>query len=99
VTVKIRYSDFVTHTRSHTLPRPLDVDEALFPVVLGLFRQSRERRYRIRLVGVTLTNLLPRAWQDDLLDQQLPLLRNLDLGLDAIREKYGRSAVRRGAAG
>ncbi|MCL5942945.1 MAG: DNA polymerase IV [Actinobacteria bacterium] len=99
VTVKIRYSDFVTHTRSHTLPRPLDVDEALFPVVLQLFRQSRERRYRIRLVGVTLTNLLPRAWQDDLLDQQLPLLRNLDLGLDAIREKYGRSAVRRGAAG
>ncbi|MHB8868938.1 MAG: DNA polymerase IV [Thermoleophilia bacterium] len=98
VTVKIRYSDFITHTRSHTLRRPLDVDEALFEEVLALFREARQRRYRIRLVGVGLSNLVPRAWQDDLFDQELPLLRDLDLKLDAIREKYGRNAIRRGAA-
>ncbi|MCZ7662409.1 MAG: DNA polymerase IV [Thermoleophilia bacterium] len=98
VTVKIRYSDFVTHTRSHTLRRPLDVDEAFFKEVLQLFRTARERRYRIRLLGVGLSNLVPRSWQDDLFDQQLPLLRDLDLKLDAIREKYGRNAIRRGAA-
>ncbi|MBN1629730.1 MAG: DNA polymerase IV [Thermoleophilia bacterium] len=97
-TVKIRYSDFVTHTCSHTLNRPLDVDEALFGEVLALFRQGRRRRYRVRLVGVGLSNLVPRAWQDDLFDQELPLLRELDLKLDAIREKYGKDAVRRGAA-
>ena len=98
VTVKIRYSDFVTHTRSHTLRRPLDVDEAFFKEVLQLFRTARERRYRIRLLGVGLSNLVPRSWQDDLFDQQLPLLRDLDLKLDAIRGKYGRNAIRRGAA-
>jgi len=98
VTVKIRYSDFVTHTCSHTLPRPLDVDEAFFEEVLSLFRQGRRRRYHLRLVGVGLSNLVPRAWQDDLFDQELPLLRELDLKLDAIREKYGNDAVRRGAA-
>ena len=98
VTVKIRYSDFVTHTCSNTLNRPLDVDEALFGEVLALFRQGRRRRYRVRLVGVGLSNLVPRAWQDDLFDQELPLLRELDLKLDAIREKYGKDAVRRGAA-
>ena len=97
VTVKIRYSDFVTHTCSHTLPRPLDVDEVFFEEVLALFRQGRRRRYRLRLVGVGLSNLVPRAWQDDLFDQELPLLRELDLKLDAIREKYGKDAVRRGA--
>jgi len=98
VTVKIRYSDFVTHTCSRTLSRPLDVDEAFFKEVLALFRTGRRRRYHLRLVGVGLSNLVPRAWQDDLFDQELPLLRELDLKLDTIREKYGKEAVRRGAA-
>jgi len=97
VTVKIRYADFVTHTCSHTLPRPLDVDEAFFAEVLTLFREGRRRRYHLRLVGVGLSNLVPRAWQDDLFDQELPLLRELDLKLDAIRTKYGKDAIRRGA--
>jgi DNA polymerase-4 len=98
VTVKIRYSDFVTHTCSRTLSRPLDVDEVFFEEVLALFRQGRRRRYHLRLVGVGVSNLVPRAWQDDLFDQELPLLRELDLKLDAIRDKYGGNAIRRGAA-
>jgi DNA polymerase-4 len=98
VTVKIRYSDFVTHTCSHTLTRPLDVDEVFFREVLTLFRQGRRRRYRLRLVGVGLSNLVPRSWQDDLFDEEIPLLRELDLQIDAIRAKYGPDAVRRGAA-
>lgn len=98
VTVKIRYSDFVTHTCSHTLPRPMDVDEVFFEEVLALFRQGRRRRYHLRLVGVGVSNLVARAWQDDLFDQELPLLRELDLKLDTIRDKYGSEAVRRGAA-
>ncbi len=98
VTVKIRYSDFVTHTCSHTLPRPLDVDEVFFEEVLALFRTGRRRRYHLRLLGVGVSNLVPRAWQDDLFDQELPLLRELDLKLDTIRDKYGNAAIRRGAA-
>ena len=98
VIIKIRYSDFVTHTCSHTLSRPLDVDEILFREVLELFRQGRKRRYHLRLIGVGVSNLVPRAWQDDLFDQELPLLRELDLKLDAIRDKYGKDAIHRGAA-
>jgi len=98
VTVKIRYSDFVTHTCSHTLSRPLDVDEVFFEEVLSLFRQGRRRRYHLRLLGVGVSNLVPRAWQDDLFDQELPLLRELDLKLDTIRDKYGTGAIRRGTA-
>jgi DNA polymerase IV len=98
VTVKIRYSDFVTHTCSHTLPRPMDVDEVFFEEVLALFRTGRRRRYHLRLLGVGVSNLVPRAWQDDLFDQELPLLRELDLKLDFIRDKYGSDAIRRGAA-
>jgi DNA polymerase-4 len=96
-TVKIRYADFVTHTCSHTLRRPRDVDEVFFKEVLALFREGRRRRYRIRLVGVSLSNLVPRAWQDELFDQETPLLRDLDLKLDAIRARYGVGVIRRGA--
>ena len=97
VTVKIRYADFATHTCSHTLPRPLDVDEAFFREVRALFHQHWRRSSSLRLVGVGLSNLAPRAGQDDLFDQELPLLRELDLKVDAIRNKYGKNAVRRGA--
>ena len=98
VTVKIRYADFATHTCSHTLPHPLDVDEAFFREVRALFHQHWRRSSSLRLVGVGLSNLAPRAGQDDLFDQELPLLRELDLKVDAIRSKYGKNAVRRGAA-
>jgi hypothetical protein len=76
----------------------MDVDEVFFQEVLALFRQGRRRRYHLRLLGVGVSNLVPRAWQDDLFDQELPLLRELDLKLDAIRDKYGHDAIRRGAA-
>jgi DNA polymerase-4 len=97
VTIKIRYADFATHTCSHTVPRPLDVDEAFFREVRALFHQHWRKSSSLRLVGVGLSNLAPRAGQDDLFDQELPLLRELDLKVDAIRSKYGKSAVRRGA--
>lgn len=97
VTIKIRYADFATHTRSHTLPHPLDVDEVFFREVRALFRKHWRKSLPLRLVGVGLSNLAPRAGQDDLFDQELPLLRELDLKMDAIRRKYGKNAVRRGA--
>jgi hypothetical protein len=76
----------------------LDVDEAFFREVRALFHQHWRRSSSLRLVGVGLSNLAPRAGQDDLFDQELPLLRELDLKVDAIRRKYGKNAVRRGAA-
>ncbi|NLV71156.1 MAG: DNA polymerase IV [Actinobacteria bacterium] len=97
VTIKIRYANFATHTCSHTLSHPTDVDEAFFREVRALFHRHWRKSSCLRLVGVGLSNLAPRAGQDDLFDQELPLLRELDLKVDAIREKYGKNAVRRGA--
>ena len=85
------------HTRSHTLPRPVDVDEVFFREVRALFQKHWRKSSPLRLVGVGLSNLAPRAGQDDLFDQELPLVRELDLKLDAIRRKYGKNAIRRGA--
>ena len=75
----------------------MDVDEVFFREVRALFHQHWRKSLPLRLVGVGLSNLAPRAGQDELFDQELPLLRELDLKLDAIRRKYGKNAVRRGA--
>ena len=68
-----------------------------FREVRALFHKHWRKSSSLRLVGVGLSNLGPRARQDDLFDQELPLLRELDLKMDAIRDKYGKNAVRRGA--
>jgi len=97
VTIKIRYADFSTHTCSRTVSRPVDVDELFFREVRALFQNHWRKFLPLRLVGVGLSNLAPRAGQDDLFDQELPLLRELDLKLDAIRRKYGKNVICRGA--
>jgi hypothetical protein len=75
----------------------VDVDEVFFREVRALFHQHWRKSASLRLVGVGLSNLVPRGGQDDLFDQELPLLRELDLKVDAIRKKYGKDAIRRGA--
>ncbi len=57
VTLKLRYSDFKTVTRSFTLTQPVDEDYVILQTVLGLFRKSFTRRTRVRLLGVALTSL------------------------------------------
>lgn len=69
VTVKLRYGDFTTISRSYTLPVPTDDCATFREAVAALVRQSwgRDRR-PLRLVGVRLSGFLP-----------LPELRQLGL--------------------
>jgi len=57
ITVKIRYSDFSTHTRSHTLPEPVDSQETIYNKVLALLPKFDLSR-KVRLVGVRVSNLV-----------------------------------------
>lgn len=60
VTVKLRYQDFVTVTRSITLPVPTGEAETIRGAVAVLMRQSWSRDRRpLRLVGVRLSGLAP----------------------------------------
>lgn len=56
VTVKIKYADFKTATRSRTLTVPVDNKEMLGAVALDLVRSIYPPRMGIRLLGVTLSN-------------------------------------------
>jgi DNA polymerase-4 len=64
VAIRIRFSDFTTVTRSHTLADPTDVTAQVHAEAVRLFEvlvASRGAPRRIRLVGVRVEGLRPRA--------------------------------------
>lgn len=90
VTLRLRYSDFETLTRSRTID-PSNADVEVHRAVLALYRRARERHRPIRLLGVALSRLSLEGPQ-----LELP---TLDGGarrgrtVDAVREKFGYDAV------
>ena len=60
VTIKVRYSDFTTITRSHTAPPTRD-EAALVARALGLLDKTEAGRRPIRLLGVSVHNLCGQA--------------------------------------
>jgi DNA polymerase-4 len=61
VTLKVRFADFTTITRSRTRPEATDVTRELHETAVGLFRGLGLQRARIRLVGIRVEGLVPRA--------------------------------------
>ena len=97
VTLKIRYADFKTVTRSTTLPTPTRDDRVIFAVARESLLAAYGRRVRLRLLGVCATGLSSEGWQLDLLEaQRTEALEKLYAGVDRIRRRYGFSSILRG---
>lgn len=96
VTVKIRYSNFDTHTLQQQIPYTA-FDHHLIPVVRQLFDRLYQRRMLIRLIGVRLSGLVSGNPQLNMFDDNLGMI-NLYQALDRIRRKYGPKIVRRAVA-
>lgn len=101
VTVKLRYGDFTTLTRSATTAEATDVTEEIWRLAESLLSKWSRRYHRpLRLLGVTASQLATAA------GGQLPLFgdpqrerqQRLDRVLDGIADRFGPRAVRRGAA-
>jgi len=56
VTLKVKYHDFQTITRSHTLPKPTNDFELIYSTILDLLHKSEVEQRPVRLLGVTLHN-------------------------------------------
>lgn len=96
VTVKIRYSDFDTHTLQKRLPYTA-FDHQLVPVVKDLFNRLYQRRMLIRLIGVRFSNLVSGNPQLNMFEDGSGMI-NLYQALDKVRRKYGQKAVVRGVS-
>ena len=60
VTLRVRFADFTTITRSRTLPEATDVTREIHQAATRLYDALGLQRARIRLVGVRVEGLVPR---------------------------------------
>ncbi len=95
VTVKIRYSNFDTHTLQKRIPYTA-FDHVLTGVAKELFARLYQRRMLIRLIGVRLSHLVRGVQQLDMFDDT-PEKISLYMAIDRIRNHFGQDAVRRAA--
>lgn len=94
IQLKLRYSDFSTITRAHSLATPTGVDSEIFSTVRRLFHDNWAQGRAVRLLGVHASNFEEPAEQLGLLedDQRRKWTRALSAS-DRLRDKYGESAV------
>ena len=93
LTVKIRYSNFDTHTLQKHLSYT-SFDHVLMETALDLFERLYKRRMLIRLIGVRLSHLVGGSQQLDLF-KDTPEQTSLYQAMDSIRLRFGKTAVRR----
>ena len=98
VTLKLRWSDFTTLTRSRTVAQPVQLTDELAGVGVALLDEllARERMRPVRLIGLGASNLVEDAVQLGFDDDEAVRAAGVDQALDTIRDRYGRDAVKRG---
>jgi DNA polymerase-4 len=93
VTVKIRYSNFDTHTLQKRISYT-SFDHVLADITKELFARLYQRRMLIRLIGVRFSHMVRGVQQLDMFDDT-PEKVSLYMAMDRIRKRFGRNAVRR----
>jgi DNA polymerase-4 len=94
ITLKIRYSNFRTITRSRTLQSPTCFDREIFEVVRELLGKNLAHGAPVRLLGISTSRLLSSGWQESMFEVEKRLRwQKLYQGIDRLRGKYGEEAV------
>jgi DNA polymerase IV len=94
LTLKVRYSNFQTFTRSRTLSTPTCFDREIFDVISDLLRNNVSRGRAVRLLGVSASALQSSGWQEPLFTRdKRKSWEKLYRGIDDLRHKYGDDAI------
>ena len=93
--LKLRYSDFSTITRAHSMETPTQLDTEIFHGILKLFRAAWKPGARVRLLGVQASSFEEgECPQLNLLDEDgRDRWRQALSAADKLRDKYGDRAV------
>jgi len=96
VTLRVRFSDFTTITRSRTLREPTDSGRTIHEAAVGLFDALGLQRARIRLVGVRLEKLVDAAQApiQGVIGEREHGWREADRAVDRARSRFGSGSVR-----
>jgi len=99
IQLKLRYKDFTTITRAHSLELPTQSDREIFEQVRRLFLANWKKGSLVRLLGVQTSNLEAGRFQDG--PAQLDLLeparderwQKVLAAADHLRDRFGESAI------
>jgi len=93
VTIKVRFADFTTITRSSTMPEPLDGARAIAMEAEQMLLKL-DPTPGVRLLGVSLSQLVDGSVRQLTLDEVAgPAWTDADSVIDEIRDKFGSSAI------
>ncbi len=95
VHLKLRYENFSTITRNHTLPQPTDRTNVLIDVALTLFERNYINGRKVRLIGVGISGFGLEERQLSLFDPADSPHKRLDEVQDRLIERFGKHIVRR----
>jgi DNA polymerase-4 len=93
VSIKVRYGDFSTITRSRTLPVATDVTQLIFRTAVALLDEQTPPG-AIRLIGVRVEQLGDDSGEQLTLDAPDRGWREADQAADVARGRFGHGAVR-----
>jgi len=92
--LKLRYKDFSTITRAHSLDSPTQLDNEIFREIHSLFHANWRKGAEIRLLGVQASSFTEQAVQGDLLeDQSRAKWQHALSAADRVRDKFGESSI------
>jgi DNA polymerase-4 len=94
IQLKLRYSDFSTITRAHSVGRATQLDTELYEEIRELFRGNWTPGTTVRLLGVHVSSWSEGEEQMDLLgEDKHERWRGALAAADRLRDKFGESAV------
>ena len=94
VQLKLRYTDFTTVTRAHTLPAPTQLDTEIFEQIRTLFRKNWKKDVPVRLLGVHASSFTSQPDQINLLEgNRQQRWKDALAAADRLRDKFGESSV------
>lgn len=96
VTLKIKFSDMNSITRSQTVEEPINDTNTIYNIACKLLDKVERNRY-IRLVGLSLSNLTNQSFQQisfDMLDNAPVKKDRLSNTLFQLKKKHGMNVIR-----
>jgi len=92
ITVKVRFKDFQTITRSRTPLEPVDTGPAIAAIAADLLAQV-DPTPGVRLLGVSASNLVEKQARQLSLDDALAPWEEATKAIDEVRRRFGDAAV------